>query len=285
MIQDFPVRDLSKTVLSLEPGQKSDECLQLTKNKPFITRDGPAVKRGDRDGTPLLTPSKFKITVQTDNLPKRKPKGWIFGRDNKLCDYQLDADEKRGVSREHFEICHNWDTQALMIINLSDHPLVIQVGDDSDTITQGQRRALCHARSVIEVGELMFTLDIPNRGQLQSAYDENLQNYRKIAQQYIPDLSSLAVEKGGTDTPAVTGPLATSTSTSLPKYHCRRTLGHGASGTVQLALDRWTGFLVALKEFSRKRPTAKILSEIEILRSIKHVRFTLSAYLLSCTTD
>ena len=271
----IPVRDLSKTVLSIEPGPGAEDFLIFTENKPFITRDEPIPKRSDRAGTPQVTPPKLKLSIHIDKIPRQKSKGrsWMLGRNKEICDYLFHTDIDSGISAEHLEICHNWDSLAVIIVNLSCHPLVIQVGDNVERISQGMRRALCHARTTIEVGGLIFTLEIPNRGKWQSKYDENLENYRKTVENHVPDLASLAIRRGGKNTPAVNGSLALSTHASLPKYHYRGPpIGAGASGNVYKAIDRYTGSVVALKEF-RNRPTDKILSEIEILYNIKHVRY------------
>jgi serine/threonine protein kinase len=107
---------------------------------------------------------------------------------------------------------------------------------------------------------------------LQSTYEQNLRAYLKSAEDRIPDISLLAVQRRGTETPAVIGALAKSITSPPEKYHRRWKIGGGTTGTLYNAVDRLSGFEVAIKEFHDKTKASEIALEIDILRSVIHVR-------------
>ncbi|KAF8846895.1 kinase-like protein [Acephala macrosclerotiorum] len=147
--------------------------------------------------------------------------------------FNANTDKERSVSGTHFEIYYNWESIVLMIRNLSSNGLTIKAGK-RNIINQGDKRALCQVDCSIDVGLLTFGLEIPDRGQLQSLYGDNLEVYRKIVKEAVPNMASLAVEQRGKYTPAVEGLLATSTSTPTNKYYCRWKIGEGSTSTVHI---------------------------------------------------
>lgn len=269
----MPSRNLEKTVLLVQPGVGSSEFLQIPENQPFITGEGLKIlKRSERGRTPQMTPQSLEIAVQTDKIPKNVPRGWIFGRNPKACDYLLDADESHGISEQQFEIFHNPTSLVVMIRNLSQYDLGIRVNQAVDPVKSGDQRALCSESTTIEVGTLIFYLEIPDRGDLQSTYEQNLRTYLKFAENRIPDISLLAVQRRGIETPAVKAALANSTTAPPEKYSIQWKVGVGGSGTVFNAIDRLSGFEVAIKVFHDKTEAERIALEIDILSSVIHVR-------------
>jgi hypothetical protein len=268
-------KDLSRTVISLQPRcPEAFRSLDIPQNQSFITRETTeAPKRSDRDATPHLIPPNMKINVRTDKIPRHPTRGWLFGSDPEQCDYLLDTNKEHGVSGTHFEICHNWKSKVVMIVNLSSNQLVIKADDRADVIDQGDKRALCQADCYIAVGALVFSLEIPDRGRLQSLYEDNLEVFRKTLKDAVPDVGSLAVKRRGKYTPAVKGLLATSSSNSIDKYYQRWKIGTGSTGIVYNGIDRFSGREVALKDFRDQRTASRISSEIQILQRVSHVRW------------
>ena len=63
------VRDLSKTVLSIEPGLGVEDFLIFIENKLFITQDELILKRSDCASTPQVILPKLKLSIYINKIP------------------------------------------------------------------------------------------------------------------------------------------------------------------------------------------------------------------------
>jgi hypothetical protein len=54
-------------------------------------------------------------------VPKDPSRGFVFGRDQEVCDFSLGDSNILGISGQQFSIDFNWDSGFLRVTNLSRH--------------------------------------------------------------------------------------------------------------------------------------------------------------------
>ena len=132
--------------------------------------------------------------------PKNLLKGFVFGTDEDSCDVLLHRSRSSGISGNHFSIQIDWDSGSPMISCLTGRGVRLKEEgtrqqmrtlsrDDAQTIPPGATLFV----EVIHGFEL--TVSCPDRGKIQSTYDEKLKTYYGRYKHAVPDMSNVTLNR------------------------------------------------------------------------------------------
>ena len=222
-----------------------------------------------REETPLVEPARrIMYAFQTVNEHPHSLTGWVFGSDEKRCDFMLARDFRTGVSGRHFSIEIERKTKMVMIRNLSRHGTSIIVGTGSQNV-QGVM-VLIEQNVEVHAGGLHIRIAIPIRDKAsEDGYERNLQEFLAAASD-VPsaELNDLAFRSAEMTPDTLRG--------QKSDYFFCRSLGQGSFGSVDLAyVPSATGAIdwVAVKRVSDDSLTASknLKKEINLLMTLSHV--------------
>ena len=207
--------------------------------------------------------------------PVKKPKdGFRFGRNKNQCDILLTAYSSDNlVSKVHFKIYVN-SQGSLMLQDLSTNGTVV---DDAHLATRDGRgnTALKPATTVLKNGSIISVVTgpekedvkmmvrIPNRGDFEDAYEENLRKYL-AARGDVAQFASMRESQYGNHW----------NGGSL--YNFTGLLGKGAFAMVYKIQTKKEGDMYAAKELDKRRfikngvLDMKFDSELNIMKNLKH---------------
>lgn len=142
--------------------------------------------------------STFTCTLTQE--PKNLLKGFVFGTDENTCDVLLNRSRSSGISGNHFSIQIDWDSGSPVLSCLTG--LGVRLKEES---TKQQMRTLSRDDAqIIPPGATLFvevidgfelTVSCPDRGDLQSTYNEMLRGYYGKYKHTVPDMSNVTLSR------------------------------------------------------------------------------------------
>jgi hypothetical protein len=273
--------DHSQTIFIINPvgryAADAAKALHLPHNAHLLKsvyNDGSAyeaeIGAASRGATPYFSRASEPEFHVKFEVPKDPSRGFVFGRDQQVCDFWLDESNTLGISGQQFSIDFNWDSGFLRVTNLSRHGTVVDAPSiGRDVRLKGNERRMLPPAEVtrISAGAVDLEFSIPDRGEGQGEYEENWVAYRRKFQNAVPGIQQLDIQS--------------SKSTKLilrreglkDAYLLHEEIGRGEYGMVHKATDYRKGNLYAAKEFFAKGSDwyDKAKSEIEIIQNMSHV--------------
>ena len=136
------------------------------------------------------------LTLEPQNLLK----GFVFGTDKNTCDVLLGRSRSSGISGNHFSVHIDWASGNPVIscltgrgIRLKEESTKQQMRtlsrDDAQIIPPGSTFLV----EIIDAFEL--TVSCPNRGELQSTYNEKLKEYYGRYIDAVPDMGNVTLSQ------------------------------------------------------------------------------------------
>ena len=130
--------------------------------------------------------------------PRNLLKGFVFGTDKNTCDVLLGRSRSSGISGNHFSVQIDWDSGNPVISCLTGRGIRIKEEstkqqmrtlsrDDAQIIPPGSTFLV----EIIDAFEL--TVTCPNRGELQSTYNEKLEGYYGRYRNAVPDMGNVTL--------------------------------------------------------------------------------------------
>ena len=146
-------------------------------------------------GMQVLRPGA--IALYLDQQPKDISRGFVFGSDSTSCDVLLANAKNTGISANHLSIRIDWVSRDPIIICLSGNKLRLRVTDSrTDSILSKNARQKLSSGTTASVRvceDLHMVLCNPTRGNLQAAYDQNLQDYFLKFKNAVPELANISL--------------------------------------------------------------------------------------------
>lgn len=231
--------------------------------RPNVEENPPALSTC-REETPFLSSARTVCALLlTDKL--REPLIWIFGSDPEVSDFQLATDKVTGVSGRHFCITYNWDSECLLLFNLSRHHTFMRSSKLGENLMVRDSSIIPSGENItIEAGIVSLSIYMPERGSHRDTFDKALRRALAVVEPAGPRIATFGFDRHLKETP-----LAIPGKRDGTHYLIKEEgdIGKGTFGTVSKALDYVTGNLYAAKRFVRSE--AKM--EIHILKTLSHV--------------
>ncbi|KAI9679844.1 MAG: hypothetical protein M1817_004858 [Caeruleum heppii] len=149
-----------------------------------------------REVTPYVPRTRLpELRVNFDPKPIDPTRGFVFGSNKQLCDIVLDETNAHGISGRHFYIDFNWESGILRINNFSKYGTEIRAHSIGrhPIILKGRAMRMLHPteQTFISAGDTRLALFIPDRGEYQSEYEHNWEQFRTECQNLPPELRQL----------------------------------------------------------------------------------------------
>ncbi|OAA63695.1 Protein kinase-like domain protein [Niveomyces insectorum RCEF 264] len=209
----------------------------------------------DEDGTPVPNRSNELITViriTTDHKPKDLQRGFVFGRDEAVCDVLLDHP---AISQKQFAVRPVWEYGTVVLQNLSKHGTAVNFCVLNESILLRNTRALMeYETGAISLADV-YQLQLQRPGDPVGWADY----CRDTMSDYVPSVNLLGLD---------VAPESTNASRRPPVYLAGRQLGTGANCNVFQAIEKYTGRLCAMKVF--QKPERSRWQEPQILEGLRH---------------
>ena len=281
-------QDYSNTIVIVKQiGSYDSNALDCEHNKSRLFMDSTSggtecIELRSRAGTPFVTPSpEIEIRLGFNAKPRDDTRGFIFGSDATLCDVLIcDRLRTHGVSRTHFSIDLNFDWGTPRLNNLATHGTSIRIPQGKSELLEGCEKRAIPGETKVYVGDLLFEISIPFRGEYQAAFSRNWRIYHDWCLEAYPELNILAIDKG---------PVPDATRYVIRRqgrqsaYNLHDHIATGLSGQIVKATNIETGAVFAAKQFSANIPGWKKRAEQEVTinKDIHHVRRCQSLIILS----
>lgn len=137
------------------------------------------------------------IALYLNQQPNDITKGFMFGSDPRSCDVLLANTKDTGISANHFSIHIDWVSRDPMITCLSGNKLQVKVTDTRTTqyLAKKEWRNMRPGTTtnVHVTNALGVSLFNPVRGNLQAAYNRNLQDYFLEFKHSVPELANISL--------------------------------------------------------------------------------------------
>ncbi|KAI1297805.1 kinase-like domain-containing protein [Xylaria venustula] len=230
-------------------------------NKIFLVSDAKAKLGTDIvDGQPVrpnpeteegATPAPERIPlpnflrITTNHAAKFKPLGFVFGSERHSCDILIAPDQTGGVSRKQFGFVFTMPggRPTLIFESLSRWGTNVSSTQWPSQKIESQRAISVDDRELdIDIGTLNIRIKFPDHSQHDVQWE---QNWLAYCLEYAVSESERPRNKSQ-------GIRSETTITKIPwkdRYSVQNVLGKGTFGVVRCAQDRFTGQLVAVKEF------------------------------------
>ena len=245
----------AQVVLVIEAQNQLAECIvDIPRNKSFL-RNVPRKEmstselNSGRDSTPAIGIEQSSWELRLDKPPLRNGE-WVFGssEDPKICDIQLAADQRSGVSRRQFKIFHNFNSRMLLIGNLSRRGTYIRTRGEFDPL----RATMVVEPSqsyVIRAGALQVAIILPDRTkEMQLQHVKYLERFMDTYRNQVQESSAVSdlVKSMDKPTPALV-------SKGNFDLVLKGDIGQGYFGLVQLGIQKTTGEVFAVKVIDKKK--------------------------------
>lgn len=134
-----------------------------------------------------------------DQPPKDITKGFVFGSEQRTCDVLLADNKETGISGNHFSIHIDWVSRDPRITCLSGNSLRAKVTTSrtSTILTKNtwQRLESGTTVDIVVTADLGVSLSVPNREDLQAAYDGILEDYFTVFKNAVPELANISLRE------------------------------------------------------------------------------------------
>ncbi|KAI9748238.1 MAG: hypothetical protein M4579_007282 [Chaenotheca gracillima] len=220
-----------------------------------------------REATPYIPrPRLPELCVDFLSKPKNPTEGFAFGSEKRFCDIVLDENNSHGISRLHFYVNFNWNSQILMITNASRSGTAIRTTDGPIVLKDREKRMLSPEEdNVISVGDVRISLSIPDHSKHQCEYEGNLKAFQTECQRSAPELGHL-----GLRSPPSTGHVKRLRGFLAAYYFCGQ-IGRGSFGTVHKVAERATGEYYAAKQMPTRHGSSHFARrEVRLLQKSSH---------------
>ena len=261
-------------------GVEAEESLHLQSNQKYLLGTGTENTPPNQltrystwdDGSPC-SPA---YALSLDTPPKNRAIGWVFGSDEKDCDFRLAKGNETAVSGRHFTITFDVAHRQMKLINLSWYYTILNFYNPSEHIVLSGSSQASHLIPsgrifVVAAGVVRLALEVP-RGALPTSVLGTIcsmfpcQISDAIPRPILPNAGGASDQRDREETPiCIIG------TQDRGEYLAKRksSLGEGGSGVVAKATAHKTGKIVAIKTFNR-HDVAAARAEIKLHHSLDH---------------
>jgi hypothetical protein len=246
---------------------------------PFSSRETtPASDAGDE--------YSHRIKLEFSQPPKNPAKGFLFGRNPRICDVVLDTGHGSRISNAHFYITFNRH-RNLILRDESTHGTAVTYSNQTSRETRKSFEWILDLNRedgqhweveicVPNTKGLSIQLVFPDHSTCKEEYSARVERFLGSHSSNLPPLDLI-----GIDSPTAEASMAMTPRTK-PIYLRERKIGSGSFASVYLVIDVSTGKQYAQKEF-RSMPQESVRQEIEILKQYPHVSYQI--WVVGCISN